>query len=111
MALSIHTPTIPLRSNADGSVIYVGQTRVPLETVIYLFNTGSTPEEMVFDFPALSLTDVYQVIGYYLEHRAEVDIYVRQVQAESERLRHESRARPEVAALRERLLAHKHRQA
>lgn len=111
MALPIFAATIPLRSNTDGSVIYVGQTRVPLETIVYLFNTGSTPEEIVVDFPTLSLTDVYQVIGYYLEYRAEVDAYVRQAQAESERLRDENRARPAVAALRQRLLAHKTRQA
>ena len=68
---------VPLR-NDEGSVVRVGQTRVTLQTVIADFHRGASPAEIVHHYPALKLSDIYLVIGYYLEHRDEVDEYVRQ---------------------------------
>ncbi len=97
---------IPLRQvEGDAPMIYVGDTRVPLETVILTFNRGATPEEIVMQYPALSLSDVYLVIGYYLQHRAAVDAYIEGAEAHAERVRNENEARFDTAALRERLLA------
>jgi uncharacterized protein (DUF433 family) len=36
----------------------VGKTRVPLETVIWTYKEGSSPEEIVESYDALSLGDV-----------------------------------------------------
>jgi len=44
MTLNIQTDAPPLRVTKDG-VVYVGQTRVPLETVIYMFREGASAEE------------------------------------------------------------------
>jgi uncharacterized protein (DUF433 family) len=104
MALPISPQEPPLRTNRDG-VILVGNTRVPLETVITVFNLGATPEEIVQQFPSLSLPDVYLVIGYYLQNHADVDEYIRQQQAESARVRQENEARFDPAGIRERLLS------
>lgn len=104
MGLQIHVDAVPLRVNPDG-VIYVGQTRVPLETVIHVFNKGASPEEIAFQFSALALSDIYLVIGYYLQHRDEVDIYIRQAEAHSAQVRRENESRFDPAGLRDRLLA------
>lgn len=87
----ISTPTmidVPLRADEYGTV-RVGGTRVTLESVIADFQRGTTPEEIVHDFPVLKAADVYHVIGYYLENRAEVDAYIQQQREEGERIRRE----------------------
>jgi len=95
---------MPIRTNADG-VALVGATRVTLETVIVVFNRGATPEEIVMQYPALSLPDVYFVIGYYLQHQDEVDAYIRVQQAQSEQVRREIEANSDLTSIRERMLA------
>jgi uncharacterized protein (DUF433 family) len=95
---------VPLATDADG-VIRVGGTRVTLETVIDVYNTGATPEEIVQDFPVLHLDDVYAVITYYLRHRQEVDSYMNRRRALAEEIRREVEARFPQTGLRERLLA------
>jgi uncharacterized protein (DUF433 family) len=80
--------TVPLRTDADG-VIRVGQTRVTLMSVIADFQRGASPEEIAHHFPVLDVSDVYLVVGYYLQHREEVETYIRQERAASEQLRQE----------------------
>ncbi len=79
---------MPLHTDEQGS-IRVGGTRVTLESVIADFQRGATPEEIVHAFPVLNVADVYQVIGYYLHNRAEVDAYIQRQHEEGERLRRE----------------------
>jgi hypothetical protein len=58
-------------------------------------------------FPTLKLEDVYAVIAYYLKNRSEVETYVRQAEAEGERIRREIETQqPALVGLRERLLKH-----
>ncbi len=96
--------SVPLRADGDGT-IRIGDTRVLLEIVIHAFQRGETPEGIVQAFPTLKLEDVYAVIAYYLQNRAEVDEYVRQAEAEGERIRREIEAQqPALVGLRQRLL-------
>ena len=41
-------------------------TRVSPDSVIFAFNQGSAPEEIVYDFATLTLSEVYATISYYL---------------------------------------------
>ncbi len=95
---------IPLKRDAEG-VYRVGDSRVTLDLVVRAFNRGATAEEIVQDFPSLQLSDVYQVIGYYLKHGAELAPYFEQRDREECELlaRHEEAWSPK--GLRERLLA------
>jgi hypothetical protein len=53
----------------------------------------------------VKLEDVYAVIAYYLQNRAQVDEYVHQAEKEGERIRREFEAQqPALVGLRERLL-------
>jgi hypothetical protein len=47
MLLTPTTETVPLRMDETGRMIYVGKSRVPLDTVIYTYNEGASPEEIV----------------------------------------------------------------
>jgi len=65
---------IPLSKDAHG-VYRIGGTRVTLDLVVRAFNRGATAEEIVQKFPSLELSDVYQVIGYYLKYSRELAEY------------------------------------
>jgi hypothetical protein len=45
---------------------------VTLDLVVRAFNRGATAEEIVQKFPSVELSEVYQAIGYYLKHKAEL---------------------------------------
>jgi uncharacterized protein (DUF433 family) len=95
---------IPLAKDASG-VYRAAGTRVTLDLIVRAFNRGATAEEIVQDYPSLQLSDVYQIIGYYLKHGPELAHYVEQREgAERELLAaHEEQWSPR--GLRERLLA------
>ena len=98
------TQAVPMKVDRDG-VIRVGETRVRLETVIFAFNEGCIPEEIVSQYPTLKLADVYAVIAYYLNDRAAIDHYISNRSEIAHRLRQEIEATPEYQQFRERLLA------
>ena len=66
---------VPLRMD-EGGVIRIANTRVTLQALVADFHRGASPEAIAHHYSALNLSDVYLVVGYYLQHRAEVDAYV-----------------------------------
>lgn len=95
---------VPVRIDADGTM-RIGETRVPLQTIIYAFRQGDSPEQMVDSFPVLTLADVYAVIAYYLRERDMVEVYVQRQEAIADEVRRENEARFPTEGLRARLLA------
>ena len=89
---------------SEGEVIRIGDTRVRLDTVVYAFNEGYTAEEIVSQYPALDLGDVYAVIAYYLVNRPAVDEYMVKRVEKGQALRTEIEAKPEYQAFRQLLL-------
>jgi uncharacterized protein (DUF433 family) len=104
MAVIELVDTIPLAKDAHG-VYRIGGTRVTLDLVIRAFNRGATAEEIVQEFSSLQLPDVYQVIGYYLKHSAELAAYFERREREEEELLNAHRDEWSPTGLRERLLA------
>ena len=104
MILSPTPEVIPLAEDADG-VMRIGNTRVMLDTVIAAFTDGATAEEIVQQYPALHLADVYSVLGYYLRHTAEVAAYLQQRRAQRDTVRQQNEGRFDPHGVRERLLA------
>ena len=100
------TLSVPLRTNENG-VVRVGRSRVRLETVVFAFNEGCTAEEIISRYPSLKLGEVYAVIAYYLDHRADVDGYMNEREEQREKMRLEIQAQPDYQAFRERLLKRK----
>src|SRR5207237_9720803 len=52
---------------------YMAGTRVSLDSLVYGFRSGESPETIQQQFPSLSLEQVYGAIAFYLGHQAEVD--------------------------------------
>jgi uncharacterized protein (DUF433 family) len=104
--MSQTTTTVPLSQDQAG-VWRVTGTRVSLDSVIFAFNEGATPEEIVQQYPTLDLKDVYAVVSYYLQNQAEVENYLEQRQTRRQELRKEIESRFNPHGVRERLLARK----
>jgi uncharacterized protein (DUF433 family) len=88
----------------DG-VIRVQGARVSLETIVYAFDRGASPEEIIESYPTLDLAATYAILAYVLENRENVDRYVERRRSEADRLRTEIERRFPAAGVRGRLLA------
>ncbi|HEX4123397.1 MAG TPA: DUF433 domain-containing protein [Tepidisphaeraceae bacterium] len=95
----------------ERGVMRVGDTTVPLESVVYGFQGGDSPEKIVQSYPALSLEQVYGAIAYYLGHREEVDGYLKKLHEEWLRLLAVSEKIPNPARDRIRALLREREQA
>jgi len=104
MALSIAAEPAPLAPDNDG-VVRVGGTRVTLDTIVAAFNEGATADEIASQYSSLTLGDVYAVLGNYLNHRDEVDAYLRERAEYATQVRWRNERRFDPAGVRERLLA------
>jgi uncharacterized protein (DUF433 family) len=74
----------------DGAY-YVSGTRLSLDSIVYAFLRGESPEGIVDSFPSLSLEQAYGAIAFYLAHQQTIDVYLQQGRAEFERMREEAR--------------------
>lgn len=98
------TESIPLYSDADG-VMRVRGSRVTLDIVLAAFADGATAEEIAHQYPSLSLADLYQVIGYYLRHSAELAPYLAQRQQTIRDTRTSNESKWPSAGIRDRLMS------
>jgi uncharacterized protein (DUF433 family) len=56
---------------------YVAGTRVSLDSVVYAFNRGESPDEILRNYPLLeTLARVYGAIAFYLDRKLVVDAYL-----------------------------------
>ena len=103
LVIPTSTP-IPLITDATG-VVRINGTRVTLDTVVTAFLEGATAEEIKEQYSSLQLPDIYSVIGYYLQHQAEVDIYLLERNHFAAEVRQEAEKRFNPVGIRDRLLA------
>src|SRR5258705_11561892 len=89
----------------DSGMIRINGTRVTLQTLVYAFRQGDSPEQIVESYPVLRLADVYTVIAYYLNRRDEDDAYVREQETLADSIRQDNEARLPSEGLRAKLLA------
>jgi uncharacterized protein (DUF433 family) len=54
----------------------VGDTRVSLDSLVYLFHEGMSAESMVESYPALTLERVHGALAFYLANQKEIDAYL-----------------------------------
>jgi uncharacterized protein (DUF433 family) len=104
MPTEIATLIQPLRVDEDGA-IRVGRTRVTLDLVVEAFEAGRSAEEIVLEFPALTLGEAYAAVSYYLNNREWVEAYLAEGMRKSEGELALIEAMPGNREIRERLLA------
>ena len=69
----------------------ITNTRVSLDSIVYAFLEGDSPETIARCFPSLTLEQVYGAIAYYLAHRSEINAHLKMEEADFERRRQISR--------------------
>ena len=69
----------------------IAHTRVSLDSVVYAYHRGDSPEGIQRSFPALTLEEVYGALAFYLSHKAEVDKYLAEGEQEFAELERSSR--------------------
>ena len=74
----------------EGKYRIIG-TRVSLDSVVYAFRRGASPESILRSYPSLTLEQIYGAITFYLSHQEEIDQYLLEGEAEHEKLRAASR--------------------
>jgi uncharacterized protein (DUF433 family) len=103
LVLELEAP--PLREDETGAV-RVGNSRVLLETIVRAFQDGASPESIVHRYTTLSLSDVYNTIGYYLRHQDAVEAYLSQREQLAEAVQQRlSDIQPDLSSIRARLLS------
>ena len=79
----------------DGAYRIAG-TRVSLDSVVYAFRRGASPESIQRSYPLLTLEQIYGAIAFYLAHAGEVDRHLSAGEEEFEEMRRATReAHPE----------------
>lgn len=63
---------------------YIAGTRISLDSVVYSFNEGPSPEAIQEDFPSLKRSQIYGAIAFYLDHQAAIDKYLEETEREFE---------------------------
>jgi uncharacterized protein (DUF433 family) len=91
---------------------YVAGTRVSLDSVVYAFLQGESPEGIQDSYTALNLEQIFGSLAYYLANRPAIDEYLRQGEIEYDRLYEEARAKDpafyaKLDAARDAALAHR----
>ena len=57
---------------------YVAGTRISLDSVVYSFERGNSPEAIQQSFPILNLAQIYGAIAFYRDHQPEVREYLQE---------------------------------
>lgn len=65
---------------------YVAGTRISLDSLVYAFRSGESPETIRQNFRSLTLEQVYGAIAFYLGHEAEVNDNIRSGEEEFSRV-------------------------
>lgn len=73
-ALKVRHPHIVSRKGYCGGRPVIAGTKFPVRSVVnYVLRQGMTPEELVAEFPHLTLAQVHDALSYYYDHQKEVD--------------------------------------
>ncbi|MEX0701862.1 MAG: DUF433 domain-containing protein [Planctomycetales bacterium] len=89
--IELASPSYIQRTDAGG--LRVVGTRVGLESVVYAWRSGETPEQIVANYPALSVEQVHGALAFYFRNREVIDCYMVELEALFEKLRRESEER------------------
>ncbi len=78
-----------VESRAGG--YFINGTRISLDSVVYPFLRGESPEGISESFPSLDLEQIFGALAYYMANRELVDRYLSEGRAEFEALRKQAR--------------------
>ncbi len=78
--------------DTSDNVYRIAGSRVSLDSIVYAFRRGASPESIQRSFPTITLEAVYGAIAYYLANQDEVDAYLAEGDSEFADLQDKSRS-------------------
>jgi len=82
---------------------YLAGSRVPLAHIVRPFQDGGSPESIRWNYPSLTLEQVYGALTYYLAHKAEVEADADAREREEEEFSRTHPVPPEIRAIFDRM--------
>lgn len=70
---------------------YIAGSRVSLDSVVYAFLRGESPEGIAESFPVLGLEQIFGALAFYMANREAVDRYLSDGAREFEAMRQQAR--------------------
>lgn len=67
------TEAIQKTPGVCGGNACIRSTRIPVWTLVSLRQQGATEQELLHNYPGLTLDDLTAVWGYYYNHKSEID--------------------------------------
>jgi uncharacterized protein (DUF433 family) len=74
----IPSASIEITPGTCGGKPRIAGHRIRVQDIALWTEEGRSADEIVADFPQLSLSDVYAALAYYHEHREEIDQDIRE---------------------------------
>ncbi len=74
-------PYITYRDDIGGGRAIIAGTRTRVSNIVAYHRLGLSAEELAHEFPHLTLSQIYDSLSYYYEHREEID---KEIDEESE---------------------------
>ena len=71
---------------------WIKGTRVSLDSVVYAYRRGQSPESIQRSFPLCSTEQIYGAIAFYLDKKGEIDKYLLREETEFDAMLADSRA-------------------
>ena len=93
---------IPLHYDDRGTIRVKG-SRVTLDTLVARMQVGDTREEIHEGFPSVTLEQINTILDWYLNNQVEADEYLKEQEAEAERILQRIDSQPGYLVLREKL--------
>jgi uncharacterized protein (DUF433 family) len=66
-------PYIVKEEGYCGGKAAIGDTRVRVNNVVFLHKQGKAAQEILVEYPDLSLAQVHSALAYYYDHQGEID--------------------------------------
>ncbi len=83
------TERIQITVGVRGGKPRVAHTRITVSDIVIWTEQGQSPNEIVADYPQLSLADVHSALAYYYSNQAAIDRQIQDSEAFAENLKHQ----------------------
>lgn len=72
---------------------WIKKKRISLDSVVYAFRRGQSPESIQQSFPLLTLEEIYGAITFYLANKHEIDSSIDEDESAFDEMHRESKKR------------------
>ncbi len=76
MVVATEHPYIVHDNEILGGEPVVKGTRTPVRAIVEWWKFGASPEEILENLPHLTLSQVFDALSYYADHRDEIEQYI-----------------------------------